>query len=242
MTEKKKMLVQAAESLGFDEDKLFKVLNATAFNTKTPLTIEQFQMMIHMVKKFDLDPFSKEIYAMPTKGGGVLPIISVDGWIKLAQRHPQFGGYVFSYGPDIEVDGQKGHEWIEVSIKRKDYDDPVVVREYLEEVYVPAFTHKDGGKKKGPWQTHTRRFHRHKTTIQGLRYAFGFGGAYDEDEAVRISNGEKIEKEVVSIDADDYTQEVSQDDLKQSIEHHVTFDFNQETGEVVDHEEVKEEA
>lgn len=72
-------------------------------------------------------------------------------------------------------------EWCDVIITRKDRSKPVVVREYLDEVYVPP-----RGGYAGPWQSHTKRMLRHKTLIQGSRIAFGFSGIYDEDEAGRI--------------------------------------------------------
>ncbi len=45
----------------------------------------------------------------------------------------------------------------------------------------------DGYTAKGPWQTHPKRFSRHKAMIQCARMAFGFGGIYDQDEAERIA-------------------------------------------------------
>jgi hypothetical protein len=39
---------------------------------------------------------------------------------------------------------------------------------------------------KGPWQTHPKRFHRHKALIQCARVAFGFTGIFEQDEAERI--------------------------------------------------------
>jgi len=38
----------------------------------------------------------------------------------------------------------------------------------------------------GPWQTHTKRFFRHKAMIQCSRLAFGYVGIYDQDEAERV--------------------------------------------------------
>jgi hypothetical protein len=87
---------------------------------------------------------------------------------------------------DTPKGGQLCPTWMEVVIHRKDRGHPIVVREYLDEVYRPPFERRDGGSSKGPWQTHTKRFLRHKTLIQGARLAYGFAGIYDEDEAERI--------------------------------------------------------
>lgn len=76
---------------------------------------------------------------------------------------------------------------MEVVIYRKDRSHPIVVREYLDEVYRPLGVYKDGNKMKpGPWQSHTKRMLRGKTLIQGGRLAFGFSGIYDDDEAARV--------------------------------------------------------
>ncbi len=82
------------------------------------------------------------------------------------------------------------HEWVECIIYRKDRDHPVVVREYLDEVYRMPFVTKSGYSVDGAWQTHPKRMHRHKATIQAARLAFGFAGIYDQDEAERINESQ----------------------------------------------------
>jgi hypothetical protein len=83
-------------------------------------------------------------------------------------------------------------EWIECVMHRKDREHPTVIREYLDEVYRPAFV-KDGRTIPGPWQSHTKRLLRHKTVIQAARLAFGFVGIFDEDEADRIVEAPMID-------------------------------------------------
>lgn len=82
---------------------------------------------------------------------------------------------------------------MECIIYRKDRSRPTVVREYLDEVYREPFKGQYGVVA-GPWQTHTKRFHRHKTSIQSARLAFGFGGIFDQDEAERIVEGQPAAK------------------------------------------------
>ncbi len=50
----------------------------------------------------------------------------------------------------------------------------------------------------GPWQTHPKRFLRHKAMIQCARMAFGYCGIYDQDEAERITERDMGAAEVVS--------------------------------------------
>ena len=62
----------------------------------------------------------------------------------------------------------------------------MVAREYFEEVF-------RGDKDfEGPWDSHPKRFHRHKALIQAARYAFGFAGIVDQDEGERVIEGEAM--------------------------------------------------
>lgn len=146
-----------------------------------------------VANKYDLNPFTKEIYAFPDKRAGIIPIVGVDGFITIMNRHPQFDGYEFNYSDeDIIINRSRScPKWAEVRIHRKDRSHPTVVREYLDEVYQEA-----RGGYSGPWQTHTKRMLRHKTLIQGARVAFGVSGVYDEDEAVRIIDARAVAEDV----------------------------------------------
>ena len=76
-------------------------------------------------------------------------------------------------------------EWCEIDIEKKD-GSHIIIREYLDEVF-RELTYFN------PWQTHTKRFLRHKTKIQGAREAFGFSGIYDQDEGERITEAQGTE-------------------------------------------------
>jgi hypothetical protein len=94
---------------------------------------------------------------------------------------------------------------MEAVIYRRDRKFPIVIREYLDEVYVPPRTGTNNNtgssyEVTGPWQTHTKRMLRHKCMIQGFRVAFGFAGIYDEDEAGRILDATKTETGYVVAD------------------------------------------
>ena len=87
--------------------------------------------------------------------------------------------------------------WIDCAMYRKDRARPVIIREYLDEVYREPFKGKFG-LVTGPWQTHPKRFLRHKAMIQCARMAFGYGGIFDQDEAERITERDMGAAEVVS--------------------------------------------
>jgi phage recombination protein Bet len=177
------LIIRTAERYGVDSDKLLSTLRETVFSGAS--TSELMALMI-VAEKYGLNPFTREIYAFRSRGGGIVPVVGLDGWATLVTRHPSFDGMSFVYGPDVDHDGREVPSWIECSIHLKGSDHPVTVREYLDECYVPA-----RGSSPGPWQTHTRRMLRHKAVIQCARIALGHSGIFDPDEAERIREGEE---------------------------------------------------
>ncbi|SNR98961.1 phage recombination protein Bet [Humidesulfovibrio mexicanus] len=199
------LLARMAEKFGVDKAKVGEILKATVF--KQPkgkdgpaeeISNEQLAALLIVADQYGLNPFTKEIYAFPDKQKGIVPVIGVDGWNRIMNDHPAMDGIEFRYSETMakaDPDAKDCPEWIEVVIHRKDRSHPIVVREYLDECYRPAFEgqgQRGSYKIKGPWQSHTRRFLRHKALIQGVRIAFGFSGVYDEDEAERIAEARVV--------------------------------------------------
>lgn len=187
------LVVQLAKKYGLlesDAGKLSSTLKATCFKQKKSkdaaapvITNEQLMMLLIVANRYNLNPFVKEIYAFPDREG-IVPVIGVDGWSNLINSHPQLDGIEFVYSDNIiQNAGAKAcPEWVECIITRKDRAKPIVIREYLDECYKTA-------NYVTPWQSHTKRFLRHKALIQCARVAFGFTGIYDEDEASNIIAG-----------------------------------------------------
>lgn len=178
-----------------DEDKLLVTLKATAFKQRDnkEITNEQMTALLVVADQYGLNPFTKEIYAYPDKQNGIVPVVSVDGWVRIINEHGALDGIDFRYSDQLAhpKGGKPCPEWCEVIIKRKDRSSPIIVREYLDEV----FRELDYA---SPWKTHTKRMLRHKTLIQGGRIAFGFAGIYDEDEAERILDAHAVEGTVTA--------------------------------------------
>lgn len=177
-----------------DGSSLTDTLKATAFRQRgnEVVTDAQMEALLIVAEQYRLNPFTKELFAFSDKGA-IVPVVSVDGWSRIINEHPQFDGLEFGYSENIVTPnrGKPCPEWCEITLYRKDRSRPTVVREYLDEVY-QAPRGQNGGYD-GPWQTHTKRFLRHKTLIQGARIAFGFAGIYDEDEARRIIDAGTID-------------------------------------------------
>lgn len=174
-TKKASLLAKFGERYSMDPKVFLDTVSKTVF--REAKNMEQVITLLMVADQYGLSPVTKEIYAFPDKSGGVVPVVGVDGWNRIAQQHPQFNGIEYRYAEKTVIpDGGKPcPEWVEAIVKRKDRE-PTIVREYLDECY----------RKTGPWQSHTKRMLRHKATIQGYRTAFGFHGIYDEDEAQRM--------------------------------------------------------
>jgi phage recombination protein Bet len=143
----------------------------TLKNTMMPsaITKEQVAAFLMVADRYGLDPFTKEIYAFPGKGGGINPVVSVDGWIHLVNSHPDCNGFSFTYGHDEEGRLRSAT----CTMFRKNHDQPVVVTEFLSECY----------RNTEPWNLMPARMLRHKAFKEAARYCFGFSGVIDEDEA-----------------------------------------------------------
>ena len=168
------LLARMADRFGVDPDKMATTMKATCFRQRgrdggpaPEVSNEQLMALVIVAEQFGLNPFTRELYAFPD-GGGIVPMISVDGWIRIVNEQPQFDGLEFSEGPPIEGGQYGGHpEWIDCTIYRKDRARPVAIREYMAECF---------NERSPVWKKSPRRFLRHRALIQCGRVAFGFGG------------------------------------------------------------------
>lgn len=201
--QKPSLVKKFADTYGVEANKMLQTLTSTAFRQKgdQPISNEQMMALLIVADQYKLNPFTKEIYAFPDKNAGIVPIVGVDGWSRIINQHEAFDGMKFTAAEEkIQIDEhhRPAPEYITCTIYRKDRSHPIEVTEYLDEVYRPPFI-KNGTPYKGPWQTHTKRFLRHKSMIQCARLAFGFVGIYDQDEGQQIIEGESQRAEVRNV-------------------------------------------
>lgn len=158
-----------AGRLNVDAESLLSTLKATVCKGCTDPEVMAFSIVAN---EYNLNPFIKHIYAFPAKGGGIVPVVSVDGWITMTNNHPQMDGIEFE-----DFHDEKGNLIsIACSVFRKDRNRPIKITEYLDECKRPT----------DPWKM-PHRMLRHKALIQCARVAFGFSGVIDEDEADDIA-------------------------------------------------------
>lgn len=174
-SEKRSVVVALANRFNVEPSAMMSVLKETIAPKASEAQLAAFCIVCH---EYGLNPITKEIYAFPGKGGEIVPMVGVDGWIHLMNAHPQFDGV----NAKMSEDGTE----CTVTIYRKDRKHPVVVTEYLDECK----------RNTDPWNKSPRRMLRHKAIIQGARVAFGFSGIYDEDEAKDVANGTSSMRDV----------------------------------------------
>lgn len=166
------LIGKLAQRFHVEPGKLATTLKSTCFKTERPVSDEQLLMLLVVADQYNLNPFTRELFAFvdEKRGGGIVPVVSVDGWSRIVNEHPQFDGVQFEWDDN--------GAWCEAIIYRKDRNHPIRVREYLAECKRAT----------SPWTQWPRRMLRHKAFIQCARIAFGFAGIFDEDEAQRIIN------------------------------------------------------
>jgi phage recombination protein Bet len=158
-------IVSMAARYGVEVEAFEKMLLSTVMSDQP--TRDQFLACVLVANQYGLNPVTREIFFMKTKGGGIQPIVSIDGWATLCNTHPQFDGMEF-------VDHFDAGKLSAITCRmfRKDRSRPVEVTEYMAEC-----------KGESPaWKKTPRRLLRHRSMIQCARYAFGFAGIMEADE------------------------------------------------------------
>lgn len=186
------LIAKIAARFSVEPVKLMETLKATVFQKANDA---QLMALCIVADQYGLNPFTKEIYAFPDKGGGIVPVVGVDGWNRIINEHQQLDGITFDWEKDedlwVKIGGSNPcPPWIKCTIRRKDRSYPIEATEYFDECFKETI----------PWKSHPKRMLRHKALIQCSRIAFGFAGIYDQDEAETIiANGEVIEGSAVVI-------------------------------------------
>jgi len=160
-----------AERFGMERDSFLRVLNATVMPNKA--TQEQAAAFLMICERYELDPFASEVFAFPGQGG-VKALVSVDGFISIANRNPAFDGLSYEHAFD---EGGKLTA-ITCTVHRKDRSMPTSATEYMAECVGRSPI----------WKTMPNRMLRHKATIQAIRLAFGMAGLGDVDEYKEVQN------------------------------------------------------
>lgn len=167
-----------AARLNCDPAKLLSALKATVFAKASD---EELMALVVVSNEYGLNPFLKEIYAFPAKGGGIVPIVSVDGWNKMLIRQPSFDGIEFDFSENEDGSVKSCTATIHI----KDRGHPVRITEYFDEC----------NRNTEPWKLMPRRMLRNRTLCQASRMAFGFSGVSHPEE---VESSIEVESTVVT--------------------------------------------
>lgn len=180
------VLTRAVKRSGLTHESFVKAITSTAFGRLIVWSQLDLERLLLTAERLGLDPVGSEIFALPSQeldGQGVArgeasgkPLqlaLTVDGWCRVINAHPQFDGISFRESSDSQQDGLP--TFIECSIYRRDRRAVTRIREYMCEANTGA----------GAWLTHPRRMLRHKAMVQCARVCFGMGDVLELDEAQR---------------------------------------------------------
>ena len=120
--------------------------------------------LLRLANKYQLDPLSDEIALLQNQDQTYQPFITIDGWSKLINNHPQYAGMSLRDSTEL-IDNIPS--WMECTIYRTDRILPIIVKEYFEEVRT---THPS-------WQQMPRRMLRHRVIQQCARLALGISSS-----------------------------------------------------------------
>ncbi len=166
---KKSPIALMAERIDLDAAEMESLLiNTVMPNGGKDVSKEQFAAFVAVANSYKLDPLRKEIYAFPSRGGGIQPVVSIDGWLRIVNSHPDFDGM------EIKHHREKGQVVSATCvIHKKSNNHPTIITEFLDECK----------RSTDQWKAKPTRMLTHKAVIQCARYAFGLSGIVEQDEA-----------------------------------------------------------
>ncbi|MCB9906973.1 MAG: recombinase RecT [Planctomycetes bacterium] len=176
--QKNSILRTFANRMGLDPKAMFDTLANTIFPTKASATVEQVNALLLVADQYKLNPFTKEIYAFPSKVGGITPVVGVDGWLTLMNTHSQCEYWYPEY-----IKNEAGEiVGCACVIKRLDRGKEIRIEEWI----------KECARGTDQWRNMPLRMIRNRAICQGVRLVFGFSGIYEPDEAAQIYDAEVL--------------------------------------------------
>ena len=166
---KKSLIATLAAKYEIEPDQFVAAVAQTVMPKDQQVSNAMVAAFLMVCNEHGLNPFTREIFAFPTKTGGIQAIVSVDGWVKLVTMHPAYSGMEF----DMKINEQTGKPIsCTCTIYRTDREKQIPITEYYDECY----------RNTEPWNKMPKRMMRHKALKEAARYTFGFAGIMDEDE------------------------------------------------------------
>lgn len=155
-----------------------------------------YELLLMRAEALKIDPMSGDIRVATHDGIRASVYLSADGYLRIANSHPEFDGLQIDVPPTSEwqetgtkVMGKmvKCPPWVSVAIHRKDRKVPTIVREYLDECYsAGTFDDATGLFTDGPWQRSPKRQLTNRAIGSAVRIAFGIVGIAESFDVAQI--------------------------------------------------------
>ena len=179
-------LAVIAASNGVTQEEVAEVLRGMIISGKgqhgAQATNAEMTVVSSIFAKYDLNPFIREGHAF-VSGGKLQVMIGLDGWLKLANRHPEFDGY--EQFDNFDEKGELVSVTTKIYVKNRRFPTPHT--EYMKEAFVSTSP---------AWKKFPCRMLAGKSLGQCVRKAFGVSEVLDDDEASRITANSPREKDI----------------------------------------------
>ena len=166
-----------AASNGVTQEEVAEVLRGMIISGKgqhgAQATNAEMTVVSSIFAKYDLNPFIREGHAF-VSGGKLQVMIGLDGWLKIANRHPEFDGY--EQFDNFDDKGDLISVTTKIYVKNRRFPTPHT--EYMREALMPSSP---------AWKKFPFRMLAGKSLGQCVRKAFGVSEVLDDDEASRIA-------------------------------------------------------
>ncbi len=153
-------------------------------------TNDEFQVFLELARRYQLDPFSKQIWAIKYNGNAAQIFAGRDGFLSIAHRSGVFDG--MESGVDVDKTGET-IGWAKVY--RKDMTHPFSITVSLSE-------YSTG---KSLWKEKPRTMIQKVAESQCLRRAFSISGLYDPDEIDAEPQTQPADYRVIDVPETHYT-------------------------------------
>lgn len=178
--------IEKKEELDFSKDKLDLIRNTICKGA----TQEEFEMFIELSKRYQLDPFKKQIFYIPDRNGGIM--VSHAGLVHIAHQSGAWAGMkTFIVTKDGEekllVNSPNEIAGAVCYVYRKDWKEPLIhavsFREYFRTIDDPE------KQKLSSWYRMPQTMIKKVAEAGALRRAFDLGGLYIQEEmGIEMSN------------------------------------------------------
>lgn len=179
-------LAVIAASNGVTQEEVAEVLRGMIISGKgqhgAQATNAEMTVVSSIFAKYDLNPFIREGHAF-VSGGKLQVMIGLDGWLKIANRHPEFDGY--EQFDNFDDKGDLVSVTTKIYVKNRRFPTPHT--EYMKEAFVSTSP---------AWKKFPFRMLAGKSLGQCVRKAFGVSEVLDDDEASRIAANTPREKDI----------------------------------------------